>query len=421
MKRNTILPSFDDQERWRSIFSLNEDTRIYAKSDHTPIYAENKWERFISADRWSMSVQALSEFIKDNGDQYSYTSPAAFAASLYRRRFEKVRGFLPVGDFRAIMARRALYGGRCEVYRVGKRKAHQYDINSSYPFSATKIIFPAPQSLEYVTPSLENIREYNGMSEVVFSQDGFMPVLPVRGDGRIYYPVCDGRTGTFTHNELRYALQCGVEVHSITKQYIGQDIQFNPFDEFVNYCYDMRMLGGKGKIWKVIANALFGRMATTSEGILCFRATKDRQVLKETPRALKDFYGVACIAGEQQAPPNSNVLWAAMVLSAARARLHDLSVKFDAVYVDTDCFVTEQFVNDKLPISGALGEFKHKQGYYDIRGAKQYMYKPEESAEYELKMKGVSIVHRTEKDFYASRYTQERIVNDDGTTAAYQM
>jgi hypothetical protein len=230
-KRNTVLPTFEDEDRIRAIVRLDPaNTRIYCRDDRQIIYIENLVERFISAQRWGVPVPTLIDFMDRNGDDLSYTGPAGFAYSLYRKRFAPAETFImTAGDFRSVISRSALYGGRCEVYSYHTGPAHQYDINSAYPSSALALQFPAPRSIHYARPpSIENIHRYEGVSRVVFSQDGFVPVLPVRYAMRVVYPHADHVTGDYTHTELRYALVHGVTIHSVEKQYIAEFHKENP-------------------------------------------------------------------------------------------------------------------------------------------------------------------------------------------------
>jgi DNA polymerase family B len=411
MQRQTILTSWLDHDRLRAIYRVEPKTRLYTRMDHTPLYAENKAERFICAENWSMSVEDLAEFMHRHGTDYSYISPASFAMSLYKKHFAPDNWILQSGDYRARLCRDALYGGRCEVYQYGEQKLYQYDINSSYPYASTTLTYPQPNTLEYQKiGTLENILTKEGVSTIIFSQGGTVPPLPIRHSGRILYPTGRGLVGTYTHTEIRYALQCGIEVHSIRKQYVAQKTMAdNPFISFVDFCYTLRINTGQ-KIYKTILNSLFGRLAVSSSGLLCFTPAHKHSELKQTPRYLKDYFGVAMIATENSVPPTGNPLWASMVLSRARERLHGYATI--AAYVDTDCFFSSDPID--VPVSDNLGDFKLTVGTYDIRGAKQYTVTTEQGTE--MKLKGIARQYRTMKDFYAARFTQERMLGDNGST-----
>lgn len=414
--KNTVLETFTKGSIILPIMRQNPDTRIVTKPNHQIIYMENRWERFVAADRWGMTVPELEEFMSIYGEGYSYTSPSAFSYSLYRKQFSNPDSFrtmvLPIGDFRARLCSDSIYGGRCEVFQYGMEYLYQYDINSSYPYTASILNLPYPKSMEYQTlGTIRNIHDYEGVSRIVFSQEHMYPVLPVRWEGRTIYPNTDSFVGTYTHNELRYAMDNGVKIIAVLKQFIAlRMLEENPFTRFVDYCYNMRVTTGL-KIYKRIANGLFGRLATTNTNLLTFTAAHSKEQLRSTEPRLKDFFGCACVGKDTPAPPNSNPLWAAMILSGSRTRLHKYARY--AVYLDTDCVFTK--IPLDVVVSNDLGDWKLKQGWYDIRGAKQYMY-TSDNGEVELKLKGVDLKWRKLSDFFAARYTQERTKMDNGST-----
>lgn len=432
MKRQTVIPTFTDLDHLQFLAKLDPyHTVFHTRSDHQIVYIENSSERFIAADRWGLPVDTVIAFMDSTGGRYSYTSPAAFSFSLYKKDFAPPGFILPSGDFRSTQARDSVYGGRCEVYYHANGPAHQYDINGSYPYSAVCLSFPDPRSIHYAKPpSLDNIRDYEGMSTVIFSQEGFSPVLPVRYGMRVLFPHADHVTGTYTHTELRYALNHGVTIHSVVKQYIADRVlPDNPFLPFVTHCWEQRKTSEHPALWKQIANSLFGRMSIAYQGLLTFRIVTDFQPARflAVPSHLRGYFGVTCIGTQSTAPPDANPLWAAMVLSHARARLHSL-ITPHCNYVDTDCVIC----SDPLPglgsrvdesgytVGAGLGQLKYQWGNYEIKGAKAYRVKLADGKEY-FKLKGVSRAHRTLRDFYAAQHTQERILQPDGTTRPHMI
>lgn len=419
-KQVIIIDSFNNDSQMRAIMARAPETVIFTRDDHVALYASNRAEKIVSAERWNIPRYELAELIREWGNDYNYASPASFAFSLFKRNFMRdASWFMPTGidrlDYRAQMARDSLYGGRCEVLRFGKHHLHQYDINSSYPYSASRLAFPEPRSGEYVKqPKINYIMRYAGVSEVVFSQSGNLPVLPLRFRGRTLFAECEYQTGRYTHNELRYAIGAGATIHKINKQFVFTAmLADNPFTEFVEYCYERRK---DARVWKQIINALFGRLATVNRGLLRFRLANSRQEMIEAPKSLKHWFGANMIANElKSAKSETNLLWAAMITADARCNLRNLAVNRDTFYIDTDClFVASP---QGLSVSDVLGQFKHKEGEYNIRGAKQY------SINDKIVMKGLSLQSKPQaryNNFMASRYTNERRrINDDGETAPH--
>lgn len=417
MKHHTVVPKFTDDFIKRTVIKNGEDTTIITKGDHIPLYIDTKWERFVSAEIWNTDQDRLCEFMREAGPGYSYSNPRAFAMSLYRSRFQRHNIGIDTDGYCGVMSRRALYGGRCEVLEFQDTYAYMYDINASYPFSSTKCEFPDTSELEYVEPSLENIRTFPGIAEVEFSQDGYVPVLPMRHEGRTIYAQCNHKIGVYTHNELLYALSCGVEIHAVLKQYVSKPLTHNPFTEFVEYCYERRIKGGS-KLWKRVANSLFGRLAMVNSRamLIKFKPVRNFEIVKDLPNHLRGFFGVCCVGNEVSSSVISNPMWAAIVLAEARNRLHKLAVVKHALYMDTDAIITKE----QFDVSGAdvMGELKVKEGHFNIRGVKQYLYTPQ-FGNPEIVLKGINKKHRTVQDVIQSAYTQERIRHEDGSTVPY--
>lgn len=415
--RLTVVDSFDDPTCQRIVAS--GDATFYADDTLGVRYATTRRETFVSAARWHLPVGALCDLIGQYGDDLPYTSPAAFALALWRKRFAGPVYRLAPG-FDVDMSGAALYGGRCEVYQyLDNAPAHQYDWNAAYPTAATQLRFPHPLSLKYAKPpTLDNIWYYEGVSRVEFSQSGDFPILPIRYGGRVLYPHCDHVTGTYTHSELRYALHHTptIQLHRITKQYCAHDLlPTNPFTPFVDFCYDERARTG-AKIWKVIPNSLFGRLAVRGAGLWRFTPTTDLAQLRAVPVAQRGFFGVPCVGVPSRAPARGNLLWAALVLSQARCALHNL-LDSTVAYVDTDCvFCTTP---RDLPCSANMGDFKYKYGAYTIRGTQAYEVTTPEGTD--LKLRGVGRAHRTSADFMRAQTTQERVRLPDGSTIPRQL
>lgn len=426
----TILPTFQDNHRLRAAMAIDPpSTRIYTHDDHRVLFVENKSERFVAADRWHMEVEELAAFINENGPGLSYTDPASFAYSVYRKRFAP-RGFvtkygLPDDGFRFGFACDAFYGGRQEVFRYGDYNLHQYTINGSNLFSALQLSFPITLGLKYARPpTLDNIMCREGVSEVIFSQSGDWPILPVRVGHRavrpvddqlrgttrsgiayeapaddcvlhpvgrrVLYPAADHARGIYTHTELRYAIERGVIIHTVGKQYAAEaTMDPNPFREFIEYCWERRT--EQAGIWKQIAYALFSSMSTNQGGLICFRLA-DYTPASLRLAAIPGDFGYICVGQRRRARPNVNPLWAAMVLADARCRLHSL-IGPSCHFVDTDC----AFFDDPQPLPvdpAVLGSFTYRYGRYSLRGPQALIRESDGPAQ------------RTEAEFFADRETQ---------------
>lgn len=422
MPRTTIVPAFTDEE-CRAILYGDPGVTFFTDQYHQIKYAVGRAETYVAAARWHCTVDELADLIRSEGPAHSYTSPSAFALSLWTKRLGPDRYSLRAG-FAADLCHRALYGGRCEVYRyLENEPAHQYDITSAYPYAATQLAFPDPYSLRYAKPATEaNIWMWEGVSRITFAQIsplGSFPILPVRWAGRVVYPNVEQWTGEYTHTEIRYALHHSpaIKLLSIDKQYIAdQTLPTNPFSRFVEYCYERRVRTGR-KVWKLVANALFGRLAVDGAGLWAFRPTTDYRTFRTLPSDSRGFFGVPCVGTVSTAPARGNVLWAAMVLAQARCALHSYCDP-DTVYVDTDCLFCTQPRN--LPISDTLGGWKYRYGTYQIRGTQAYQVTTPDG-EVETKLRGVARATRKPADFFRAQTTAERIRLPDGRTVPLQI
>lgn len=424
-KHIMVIDSFEDIEQLLTAIAPDyEHARILTKENHDIVYAETRYTRIISPDTWREGTghqwdrRELVAFMDTNGPNYNYHSPSAFAMSLYRSMTPGLF-HMPMDGFKGRLSHDALYGGRCEVLQFGEFTAHQYDINSSYPYAAMSLRFPDPRTLAYTgAGTIENVLKNDGVSRVVFSQSGYLPVLPMRIAGRIYYVRADRAVGTYTHVELRYALRRGVRIHRIIKQYHAVST-LDPFTPYMMYCFRQRLATGL-KMWKLLANALIGRFASIPHPMYSFHVAHDEQEIRDTDPRLLMRRGIIFVGQDLEPRISSNPLWASMVLSGARERIHDTAVRQSStVYMDTDCV----FVADPDPyatLSDAIGSFKHKVGDYTIKGAKLYAARYGDDSVITLRMKGIPLIRHNEREFRRQRFTNERFRYPDGSTRPFE-
>ena len=389
--------------------------RVYIQSDAFRI-------RYLRSSDW-MHDQKIVDALADEFPGATLTTPAAFGMWLLRKKFHVGDIFMRMdsrGDFRARFTRASLYGGRCEVYQPGSHPGTwAYDINSSYSYAAYRLQFPHP-NLTYKrqtrqADALRDILTLPGASQCVVSQSGMRPYLPFRvrnyaGEIRTLYPELHLCRGIWTHNELRAALERGVQIVCVEKSYLTHEVE-NPFREFIEYCYGRR---AEHKIWKLILNATWGRFAivpSEDSGLGIWRPASagDAEAWAELPA---DKRHVACGIGwigiirrDIEAYP----LWNAMIQADARQRLYDLAGRCDAIYVDTDCVFTRDCTVFDSQISSELGGLKARYlRSFHARGAKLYI------ADREAHAKGVS--GATAADVLGAPITHERDGGGGGLT-----
>lgn len=424
-KHVMVIDTFEDVEKLLTAIKPDyEHARILTKENHDIVYAETRYTRIISADLWregnghQWDRNELIAFMGENGPTYNYHSPSAFAMSLYRSMTPGLF-HLPMDGYKGHLSHDALYGGRCEVLQFGEFHAHQYDINSSYPYAAMSLRFPDPRTLTYTSAgTIHNIIAHEGVSRVVFSQTGYLPVLPMRILGRIYYCRASRAIGTYSHTELRYALRRGVRIHKVVKQYHAPGL-LDPFTPYMMYCFRQRIDTGR-KMWKLLANSLIGRFASVPHPMYQFHVANSEEEIRATDPRLLMRRGIIFVGKDLEPRISSNPLWAAMVLAGARERIHDTAVRQSTiVYMDTDCVFTS-VPDPYVDVSDAIGAYKHKQGDYTIKGAKLYAARYNDESVITIRMKGIPVVRHTEREFRRQRFTNERFRYPDGSTRPFE-
>lgn len=234
------------------------------------------------------------------------------------------------------------YGGRVEVFRIGSihERTYHYDFNSLFPAVMRQERYPHLGQWEVVTDP-DWTKE--GMAEVTIDvPQMFIPALPYRGSDEILYPY-GPLSGIWTYPEIRQALADGATIRRVV-QAIQFPKTYNPFCDFVSYCYENRL---KAKTafdklhWKLFLNSTYGKFG--QKGNL-FMIHDDREFEMETFAS------------------HANVIWSAYVTSYARLWLLKALRACTAVYyTDTDSI----FTPDILPTGTDLGRLKLEGEYQE--------------------------------------------------------
>lgn len=165
------------------------------------------------------------------------------------------------------------YGGRVEMFKEGKCQASVIDRNSMYPYEMSVLKFPDPERMGYVVkPALKSFRNilkhYEGCCycTVVHPNNGWqihgLGLLPIKVDGKLLFPI--GKfTGCWNFNELRFAIEHGVEVIEVTKMVYAVGVE-SPFKRFVKDLYNKRLETDdefESTRIKIFMNSLYGKFA----------------------------------------------------------------------------------------------------------------------------------------------------------------
>lgn len=290
-------------------------------------------------------IKLFEEVLYDLGGCLRMTQ-ASSAMDLFRRRF--LSEDIPTSATVNEVARNAYHASRVEVYTTQCDEAYYYDINSSFPYAMT---FPVPGALRGTySGQPKGDPEDLWMADVeVEVPDTYMPPLPVRAGGRLFFPVGKWR-GWYSNIDIGVLLRSGGR---ITRMH--ESMVFEPCTDLAEYSrtlYDIRKKNAGtviAVVCKYLMNSLYGKFAESdwkSELIVNPAEVKPGWVMT-TP-------GV--FVHEKQVPiPHMHVPIAVHVTAIARRTIYDyMSLSSEHFYCDTDGFAT----TDRFRDGAELGEIK---------------------------------------------------------------
>jgi hypothetical protein len=296
---------------------------------------------------WLFVSEMLSRYEALGLSSIRSTLPS-MALQLFKQFYGKE--FSEVDDYCLNAMRKGYYGGRVEIFRMGKisGKINHYDVNSLFPSVMKGGVFPDLDSIyTTVKPDFEREGIFEGW---VYIPRYDIPGLPVRA-GELLFPY-GNVYGSWPYPEIRQLLKDGGRVAKCKEAIEFEQIE-SPFDKYVDFCYRHR-LASKTELdktfWKLMLNSLYGKFGQNG-GLEIIYNDKEQMLEGKAKHA--------------------NVVWSAYITSYARLRmlgfLRSLSTCF---YTDTDSL----FTFDNLPSSSDLGALK-EEGIYkeaEFKGNKLY-------------------------------------------------
>jgi hypothetical protein len=261
-----------------------------------------------------------------------------------------LKDFIDIDDYHLEIMRKGYYGGRVEVYRVGKiaGSINHYDVNSLFPSVMESENFPDLSSMNVTSsPDFKNEGIFEGK---VYIPKTEIPCLPVRDSELIFpYGIVGG---SWPYPEIRQLIEDGGKVLEC-RQAIEFDEVEKPFKKYVKFCYQKRLESNNeldSMIWKLFLNSLYGKFGQGSELEIIF--DDESKIIKGKARHV-------------------NVIWSAYVTSYARLKLLKFLRGCNSIfYTDTDSI----FTFDDLSTSDKLGDLK-QEGHYsqvEFKGNKLY-------------------------------------------------
>ena len=306
------------------------------------------------------AILRLCEFLEKNDLGSFGWTVSSIAFKVFRHKFMKHKICIHHNKEVQELEKNAYYGGRVEVYVVGKRLQNVYklDVNSMYPYVMKKYRYPT-KLVKYVKEcSIDELKRRikNGFLAIGrFVVETNEPVYPFRHKGKLYFPVNRFETYLSTP-EIEYALKKGhiKEVKEVA--FYGGDYIFK---DFVNTLYNERLNAKKDNriadvtFFKYLLNSLYGKFGQREREILYELKTDDIQYycqdskLNGIPIDEIGFYNkVFYVNKEEKFSFNSFCAIAVHVTAYARMYLYKLIKKAgikNVYYVDTDSlFVNEE-------------------------------------------------------------------------------
>lgn len=291
-------------------------------------------------------------------------------------------------DWRAKMLEPLSLAGREYAIPGSYSRAYSYDVNSAYGSVCMDTPLPYPPRLKVFRPTKPKeayyyIRLFNGAAKVrVNLPDDTYGILATKTKEGLDWNNSGGIVeGTYTTNELRYAIELGATIeHCDWIMYANTNDTY--LADFVEAAYDEKlaaeidgdMIGRK--FWKLLINATIGRFSASGGLVLCERLPYGQRLPRKAPKGYLGFMPINLDTIFLTKPAKianlgSNRLWTAIIVSEQRCRIHRAATVNRAIYVDTDCIITLEPAN--LAVGSQLGQWSHKgAGRVDIRAPKVY-------------------------------------------------
>lgn len=271
---------------------------------------------------------------------------ASCAMELFRRRFLKkdIHTSSSVNE----ISREAYFASRVEVFMREAFDSYYYDVNSSFPFSMTHTV-PGELigSFSKRLPDSDNPYLAECTVEV---PDMYMPPLPVRHRGRLFFPTGTWK-GWYSNIDIELLERVGGRIAQV-----HESMEFEKCDDLKDYAetlYGLRKNSeGFPKLaYKYLLNSLYGKFAESSE--------KSGFVIN--PMEVKEGWNMlfpgAFLYEQTVSIPHMHVPMSVHITSIARRTLYDYMAESSQVhYCDTDGFSSKNQIHRN--VGNELGQIK---------------------------------------------------------------
>jgi len=288
------------------------------------------------------AIKLFEETLYELGGQLRMTQ-ASCAMDLFRRRFltNNIETSMTINR----IARNAYFASRVEVYATQCQNAYYYDVNSSFPYAMT---FQQPGELKN---SYRGLPDWDGpfLADVsVTVPENYLPPLPVRMGGRLFFPVGSWR-GWYSNIDLEVLEKSGGRIDKVHESITFE--KNNDLSEFNRVLYDIRKKSdGFIKIaCKYLMNSIYGKFGESEV---------KSEIIVNPPEVLPTWVMTApgiFVHEKTVEVPHMHVPIAVHVTAIARRTIFDyMSCSSELHYCDTDGFST----TDRYEDGSNLGEVK---------------------------------------------------------------
>ena len=279
-------------------------------------------------------IRAFEDTLFELGGQLRMTQ-ASCAMDLFRRRFlsQDIETSMQVND----IARNAYFASRVEVYATECEDAYYYDVNSSFAYAMTHTL---PGEL---LGSYRRIPDYDGpyiADAEVEVQDSYMPPLPRRMGGRLFFPTGKWR-GWYSNIDLEVLEESGGRINRVYEVLtFGKN---KDLGEYSKELYERRRVtDGFPKIaYKYLLNSLYGKFGESEH---------KSEIIVNPPEVLPEWVMTSpgiFIHEKIVEVPHMHVPISVHVTAIARRTLYKyMGFSEEVHYCDTDGFSTSSRYTD---------------------------------------------------------------------------
>jgi len=309
--------------------------------------------------------------------------------------FLGIRGQMHKTKYRKEL-RDAFKGGVNKSFKQGRYEdIRVFDITSLYPSVTQYMPLLDPLSEKRIdNPNehpIEDILEMKGIAEaeVEFPEGRNLGLLPMRWRGwGIYFPTCEKvsktYTGTWTIDELKWAVKYGYKIKSFKSVITYKELPFNCLKDFEKELFNLRINSTgifRNVIIKLLMNGLLLKFSQFKPKIIYDRCIKDDvreweekgwNIDGESPNGREWILRKELSA---KFPRYAIPIWSIYVTAYSRMAILEEAMKIDEkdlLYIDTDaihCTNWKKYEN-KLDIGKDLGTFKveHLEAEHPLTG-----------------------------------------------------